>query len=110
MRGLQVNTTLGTIARPGSPISLDINVDAPPWLRGGGALPCWQADPELFFPSQYNRTFEDQIAEAKAVCAGCPMRDVCLQWALERPYLEGIWAGTTPLERRRLRNPRKKAA
>jgi WhiB family redox-sensing transcriptional regulator len=43
-----------------------------------------------------------QVIEAKAVCAGCPVRSACLVFALERD-LEGVWGGTTEDERRALR-------
>lgn len=38
------------------------------------------------------------ILEAKATCAGCPIRKECLEWALEREPV-GIWGATTPNER-----------
>ncbi|MCI0425303.1 MAG: WhiB family transcriptional regulator [Actinobacteria bacterium] len=53
-----------------------------------------------FFPDK-----EDMvgIARAKAVCAGCPVADECLSWALETNQTEGIWGGHTAKERRSLR-------
>jgi hypothetical protein len=96
----------GTVARPGVTKTLDINVSAPPWLRElppGKDLPCWEQDPELFFPYSYSLGWQDQIDEAKEICAACPVRDACLEWAIPRTDLEGIWAGTTPMERRRIR-------
>jgi len=41
--------------------------------------------------------------EMRAVCAGCPVRVHCLAEALVERWLDGVWAGTTPAERRRLR-------
>lgn len=102
--------TLGALAKPGATQSLEVNVNAPPWLAAlppGGALPCWSVSPELFFPFRYNLQCKDQIDAAKAVCEGCPVRDLCLDWALAVPDIEGIWAGTIPLERRRIRTGRK---
>jgi WhiB family redox-sensing transcriptional regulator len=106
MRGLQVNeaVSVGTLARPGDTQSINISVSAPPWLRNTEeALPCLDADPELFFPHMYNLTCKDQIEEAKQICASCPMREACLDWAVERTDLDGLWAGTTPMDRRRIR-------
>ncbi len=37
---------------------------------------------------------------ARAVCAGCPAREPCLNYALANPELVGIWGGTTGRERR----------
>ncbi|MET7335891.1 WhiB family transcriptional regulator [Nonomuraea sp. NPDC005650] len=71
---------------------------------------CAGADPELFFPITDN---EDgpaflQIQEAKAICAGCPIRESCLEDGMDEPY--GVFGGTTPKERRRLRFKRGQAS
>jgi WhiB family redox-sensing transcriptional regulator len=63
---------------------------------------CADTDPELFFPIGYGQAFDSQIAEAKAICSACPFRSACLQFALEHQYHDGIWAGTTPDERKDL--------
>jgi Transposase and inactivated derivatives len=65
---------------------------------------CRTADPELFFPSADNGpAYAGQVAAAKAICAGCPVRVSCLDEALERiPF--GIAGGLTPEERRRSRD------
>lgn len=51
-------------------------------------LPCHSADPELFFSEQ-----APVIAQAKALCAGCPMRVKCLAGALSRSEPCGVWGG-----------------
>ncbi|MFO7300611.1 MAG: WhiB family transcriptional regulator [Actinomycetes bacterium] len=57
--------------------------------------------PEVdFFPSREDST---SIARAKAVCAGCPVREPCLEWALVTGQPDGIWGGHTPRERRAMR-------
>lgn len=43
------------------------------------------------------------IEAAVAICATCPVEDVCLAAALEDPELQGVWGGTSAPERRRLR-------
>jgi WhiB family transcriptional regulator, redox-sensing transcriptional regulator len=64
---------------------------------------CRQADPELFFPiSAVTGTAAQQVKAAKAVCRPCPVRAICLSYALEAKP-EGIWGGTTPEERRAAR-------
>ncbi len=40
---------------------------------------------------------------AKAICAACPVRQQCLEQALERGERYGIWGGLTDTERSRLR-------
>jgi WhiB family redox-sensing transcriptional regulator len=38
---------------------------------------------------------------AKAICATCPVRADCLDWAVRNRISSGIWGGTTESERRR---------
>ena len=61
---------------------------------------CRSSDPDVFFPDG-----EDVvgIAQAKAICAACPVREDCLAFAVELNQTDGIWGGRTPAERRRLR-------
>ena len=67
---------------------------------------CRDAPPDLFFPVSDVGAAQDQIAEAKQICAGCPVRFECLGHALDRGEASGIWGGTTEHERRRLRRDR----
>lgn len=46
-----------------------------------------------------DRTENRATATAKQVCAGCPVRDACLQQALDNDERYGIWGGLTPQER-----------
>ncbi len=63
---------------------------------------CVDADAELFFPvAASGLLLERQVAEAKAVCAGCVVRAECLADALGLPY--GIAGGLTAAERHGLR-------
>ena len=39
---------------------------------------------------------------AKEICAGCPVREVCLDHALNRREKMGVWGGMTERERRLL--------
>lgn len=60
---------------------------------------CRTVDPELFFPVGTARDVERQHRAARAVCAECPVARQCLQSAVALEGVDGIWAGTTPLER-----------
>lgn len=62
------------------------------------AAACRSADPELFFPLSGSGRALEQIAEAKLICAGCPVRRQCLAFAM-RTRPQGIWGGLTELER-----------
>ena len=44
-----------------------------------------------------------KVAEAKAICSGCPVRQECLDYALDSRQAYGIWGGKTPTERRRMK-------
>jgi WhiB family redox-sensing transcriptional regulator len=73
------------------------------WLATGASWPssaaCRSADPELFFPLSESGKALEQIAEAKVICAGCPVRRQCLEFALRTRQTHGIWGGLTELER-----------
>lgn len=40
--------------------------------------------------------------EARAICAQCPIREKCKDFAIENKERWGMWGGTTPIERRRV--------
>jgi WhiB family transcriptional regulator, redox-sensing transcriptional regulator len=50
-------------------------------------LPCTER-PELFFAES-----PQDVEQAKAMCAGCPVRLACLAGALERGEPCGVWGG-----------------
>jgi WhiB family redox-sensing transcriptional regulator len=64
---------------------------------------CLNEDPELFFPVGNTGPALMQIAEAKKVCRVCPVREACLQWALDAGQDHGVWGGMSEDERRALR-------
>jgi WhiB family redox-sensing transcriptional regulator len=71
-----------------------------PSLPGVLALPllpgalCKGEDPVAWFPVPGGSP-----ARGKAVCAACPARRDCLDWALRAGEPAGIWGGTSPDER-----------
>lgn len=67
------------------------------------AAACREEDPELFFPLGHSGTWLHVIDEAKAVCHRCPVRENCLQWALETGEQIGVYGGLTEQERRALK-------
>jgi len=74
---------------------------------------CAQTDPDVFFPDRGGSN-----RDAKLICNGdprretkpCPIRLRCLEVALANGYDEGIWGGTSPRERRRMRSQKAGAA
>lgn len=64
---------------------------------------CRTEDPDLFFPIGTTGPAVVQAEQAKAVCRRCPVREPCLQWALETGQSIGVWGGTSETERRALK-------
>lgn len=83
-----------------------ITCEIPEWLHVEG-LPCRDADADAFFPPSFGKQHTEQIDEARRICEGCPALAECLAWAVDHPDLDGVWAATTPPERRRLRRQQK---
>ena len=68
---------------------------------------CRDIDTSWFFPdSEVNA----DVAPALAVCASCPVREECLEFALTTRQDDGVWGGTTEAERKRIRRRRSKPA
>ena len=66
------------------------------WRAAAG---CLTADPDLFFPVAVGTVASGQIAQALRICAACPVRQQCLDFAMRTRELVGIWGGTTPEQR-----------
>ena len=71
---------------------------------------CASSDPEAWFPEKGQPAWE-----ARRVCAGCEVREPCLEYALDHMgYMDvgtfGIWAGTTYPQRKRLLEERREQA
>jgi WhiB family redox-sensing transcriptional regulator len=64
---------------------------------------CLHENPELFFPIGTTGPAVGQVEEAKRVCAGCDVRQDCLEWALTAGVDHGVWGGLDDLERRALK-------
>jgi WhiB family redox-sensing transcriptional regulator len=59
----------------------------------------------FFAPPHFERKDEKDAREgaARALCNACPVRQDCLDYAMEVQEPHGIWGGLNELERRRLR-------
>jgi WhiB family transcriptional regulator, redox-sensing transcriptional regulator len=65
---------------------------------------CRGQDAALFFSPTFLERKEEREAregQAKAICAECPVRMECLDFALYTRESYGIWGGMNELERRR---------
>lgn len=58
---------------------------------------CLSVTPDIFHPEPQGAS----TAAAMRVCAGCPVRIECLTEHVGEPF--GVWGGTTPKQRRRMR-------
>jgi WhiB family redox-sensing transcriptional regulator len=61
---------------------------------------CATQPAEVFFPPS---DVPGAATKAKTICAGCPVQEECLSFALETAQSEGVWGGMDAGERRRLR-------
>jgi Transcription factor WhiB len=65
---------------------------------------CKNEPREYFFPEA-----QDWVdPRAGRICAVCPVKDDCRDFALSNPSLTGIWAETSEEERRRIRRQRRR--
>ena len=55
-------------------------------------------NPNLFFPESKEQEAKC-LPIVRSICAGCPERKECLDYALKEQIPHGIWAGTTPAQR-----------
>ena len=76
----------------------------PTWRKRAA---CRGIDVELFYPVTED---EADALPAKEICAGCPVRQPCLEHALAHREREGVWGGCTERERRRILRQRRKSA
>jgi len=66
---------------------------------------CRGEDSGLFFPPGELENKDQRLArerKAKGICAICPVRIECLEYAVRIREPHGIWGGLTELERRLL--------
>jgi WhiB family transcriptional regulator, redox-sensing transcriptional regulator len=66
---------------------------------------CRGDDAAVFFPPNHPELKDDKHAreqKAKAICAICPVRIECLEYAVRIREPHGIWGGLNELERRLL--------
>jgi WhiB family redox-sensing transcriptional regulator len=66
---------------------------------------CTQHPPAVFFPSD-----GVGVEIAKRICETCPVKDPCLEHALEARIDHGVWGGTSERQRRRILKARRQEA
>ena len=73
-----------------------------PWMADGL---CRDHHPSLFFPSD-----GVGVDRARRICAECPVKTECLEYALTYRIEHGVWGGASERERRRILRDRRIAA
>jgi WhiB family redox-sensing transcriptional regulator len=65
---------------------------------------CAGLDTSIFYQADNERgaSVRRREARAKAICATCPVIDICLRTALRNNEPFGVWGGMSPDERARL--------
>ena len=71
------------------------------WMARGN---CRDEPPSRFFPSD-----GAGVDAARQVCAGCPVKEECLEYALRNRVDHGVWGGASERERRRILRARRLA-
>ncbi len=66
---------------------------------------CAHQPPSLFFPSD-----GVGVEVARRVCADCPVKEMCLEYALSNRIDHGVWGGCSERERRRILKRRRQEA
>ena len=70
---------------------VSLYIEKKDWFKLAGC----KGKTELMFPKQHKDI--TYIAQARAICKACPVRNHCLEYALEFPPadMHGVWAGLT---------------
>jgi WhiB family transcriptional regulator, redox-sensing transcriptional regulator len=71
------------------------------WMAEGK---CRDLPPETFFPSD-----GVGVEIARRICADCPVKAPCLEYALYNRIEHGVWGGASERERRRIARQRRGA-
>lgn len=72
----------------------------PDWMDEGAC----KGRTDLFFQGE---GANDKLAQAKRICASCPVSAECLAYALQHNERDGVWGGTSVEERERIRRQRR---
>lgn len=60
---------------------------------------CHGKDPAIFQPIGEGPQYQEQIEQARTICAACPVRVRCGEYALATRQSSGIWASMTERDR-----------
>ena len=69
-------------------------------LRWQDRAQCLGADANLFFHQRSDSP--EHVVKAKRICAVCPVKAECLEFAITNNEQFGVWGGLTPREYRKI--------
>ena len=72
-----------------------LDIARPDWTLEAA---CRGLDPNIFYPER-----GASLEPAKKICASCPVRIECAQYAIDNGDKYGIWGGLSEKRRRRVR-------
>lgn len=78
----------------------DVTTSPETWMDEGR---CRELDPVIFFP-----TTGAGVLRAQAICARCPVKRPCLEYALANHIEHGVWGGESERSRRRIASQRRR--
>lgn len=76
----------------------------PIWQKSAACRGMAAHDSDMFFPKSNSLELWDRAA---AICATCKVQAECLEAGMDEPH--GIWGGTRPFDRRKLRRATRQA-
>jgi WhiB family redox-sensing transcriptional regulator len=82
----------------GTLLAMHIDTITSPDLDWQQEALCAQTGADFFFPEPGS-----SVREAKRICGMCPIRSVCLEYALDNDERFGVWGGLSEKERLELR-------
>lgn len=80
----------------------DLGDEREPWKNDAA---CKGEPADLFFPGSSINVG----AEVRRMCGLCPVRETCLEYALDNDLRHGVWGGLSVRQRRILQRQRKAA-
>jgi WhiB family redox-sensing transcriptional regulator len=82
----------------GTLLAMHIDTMISPELAWQQEALCAQTGADFFFPEPGS-----SVREAKRICGMCPIRDACLEYAMDNDERFGVWGGLSEKERLELR-------
>lgn len=77
---------------------LELFPDDAEWMKDGLCASS-TVEPDTWFGEPGEPDYHQKAKVAKRICSACPIKDLCLQYAIDNNERFGIWGGMTMRER-----------